>query len=257
MLVTGPDLLARMEPARGYLGDLAAGLRWRRTDLIAMLWAYFDESGVHDSTTGHLRRLTFGGCLSSLKDWSGFESEWRDVLGGEGIDCFHMTDFEKWRGPFDFRLSDGSRDVERHKHVLNRLLEVMARHIKYTYGFTRNVTKPSKALADTYESCVIDSIMHLANASAYQFGDKVSIIFARHKDFALPRIEQYFGFMNYGDARLGTVGTDTPQNLCELQAADIVGYEVSRMERDGATPRYPLKKLKELGCQFRFSTGFP
>jgi len=99
--------------------------------------------------------------------------------------------------------------------------------------------------------------MHLANASAYQFNDKISIIFARHKDFALHRVEQYFFLMNYGDARLGMVGTDSPQNLCELQAADIIGYEVSRMERDGIPRRYPLLRLQELGCKFRFSTSIP
>jgi hypothetical protein len=222
-----------------------------------MLWGYFDESGFHDSDTGNLRRLSFGGCLASCESWRGFESEWKGVLVPEGIDCFHMTDFEKWKKPFDFRLPDGSRDYERHNRILNGLLEVIARRAPHTYGFTRNVSKPSKALKDTYEWCVIDTIMHLANASAYQFNDKISIIFARHKDFALHRVEQYFGFMNYGDARLGMVGTDSPQNLCELQAADIIGYEVSRMERDGIPRRYPLLRLQELGCKFRFSTSFP
>ena len=110
----------------------------------------------------------------------------------------------------------------------------------------------SKAFKDTYENCIVDTIMHLANESSYRLNDKISMIFARHRDFSLSRIEKYFGFMNYGDARLGTVGTDTPENLCQLQAADIIGYEVSRMERDdGTAERYPLRRLKELGCKFR------
>ena len=57
--------------------------------------------------------------------------------------------------------------------------------------------------------------------------------------------------MNYGDARLGTVGTDNPANLCQLQAADIIAYEISRMQRDGVPQRYPLRRLEELGCLFR------
>jgi hypothetical protein len=241
-----------------YFDELSAGLRWRPRDLVAMLWGYFDESGFHDHKTGKLRRLSFGGCLASCDTWNGFKSEWKAVLAPEGIECFHMTDFEKWKEPFDFKLPDGSRDYERHNRILNGLLEVIARHVPHTYGFTRNVSKPSKALKDTYEGCVIDTIMHLASASAYQFNDKISIIFARHKDFALARIEQYFGFMNYGDARLGTVGIDSPANLCHLQAADIIAYEVRCMERDDEVPRrYPLLRLQQLGCKFRFSTSLP
>jgi len=222
-----------------------------------MLWGYFDESGFHDPATGRLRQLSFGGCLASCDSWSGFEAEWKAVLAPEGIACFHMTDFENWKEPFDFKLPDGSRDKAKHERILNALLEVIAKHVPHTYGFTRKVSKPSKALSDTYEWCIIDTIMHLANASAYQFDEKISIIFARHKDFALPRIERYFGFMNYGDARLGTVGTDSPGNLCELQAADIISYEISRMERDGIPRRYPLTQLSKLGCKFRFSTSLP
>ncbi len=41
-----------------------------------MLWAYFDESGLHDRGTGHLKRLSFGGCLASSERWNGFEGEW-------------------------------------------------------------------------------------------------------------------------------------------------------------------------------------
>jgi len=222
-----------------------------------MLWAYFDESGYHDPETGHLKKLSFGGCLASCEAWEGFEAEWQAVLVAEGIECFHMADFEAWVKPFDFKFADGNRDYEKHNRILNGLLEIIGRHVPHAFGFTRNVSKPGKALADTYEWCVIDTIMHMASASAYRFNDKISVIFARHKEFALPRIEQYFGFMNWGDARLGTVGTDTPTNLCQLQAADIIGYEVSRMERDEVLRRYPLRRLSELGCKFRFSTSYP
>ena len=244
-----------------YFVELRAGLSWREGNLVAMLWGYFDESGYHDPKTNHLKRLSFGGCLASVEEWEGFEAEWRDVLNQEGVNgSFHMADFERWVKPFDFTLADGSRDYERHKRLLNGLLEVIGRRSPHTFGFTRDVPtqRMSKAFKDTYENCIVDTIMHLANESAYRLNDRISIIFARHRDFSLNRIEKYFGFMNYGDARLGTVGTDTPENLCQLQAADIIGYEVSRMERDdGTAERYPLRRLKQLGCKFRFATGYP
>jgi hypothetical protein len=243
-----------------YFDELCAGLSWGERSLIVMLWGYFDESGYHDPGTNHLKKLSFGGCLASVDEWKGFGPEWISALDEEGIrGAFHMADFEKWIKPFDFKLDDGSRDYAKHNRLLNRLLEIIGRHVPRVFGFTHNVStkKLSKALKDTYESCVIDTIMYMANASAYDLNDRISIIFARHKEFALPRIEQYFGFMNYGDARLGTVGTDAPINLSQLQAADVVAYEISRMERDGIPRRYPILRLKELGCLFRFSTGYP
>src|SRR2546427_707773 len=122
-----------------------------------MMWAYFDESGYHHQKTGHLKRLSFGGCLASSEAWEGFEAEWKAVLGSEGIECFHMVDFEAWAKPFDFKLPDGSRDYKRHHRILNGLLEVIGRRAPYAFGFTRNVTRPSNALKDTYEWCVIDT----------------------------------------------------------------------------------------------------
>jgi hypothetical protein len=101
--------------------------------------------------------------------------------------------------------------------------------------------------------------MHLANGSADpdRYNDEISIIFARHPEFAQQHLEGYFGLMNWGAARLRTIGTDIPAKLCHLQAADLIAYEVSRMERDGVPRRYPIKKLEEFGCKFRFSTSYP
>jgi hypothetical protein len=222
-----------------------------------MLWAYFDESGFHDRASGKLLRLSFGGCMAPCESWSGFDAEWKEALESEHIDCFHMADFEAWRPPFDFKSEDGSRDHERHNRLLNDLLEIIARRSQWAFGFSRNVTIAGQTFRDTYEWCAIDTIMRLANGSAYRYEDEISVMFARHKDFAQQHLEGYFGLMNYGDARLRTIDTDVPSKLCQLQAADIIAYEVSRMERDGIPRRYPIKKLKELGVKFRFATAYP
>jgi hypothetical protein len=226
--------------------------------MVVMMWAYFDESGYDNRNTQHrerLERLTIGGCMASCEAWDGFEAEWRSVLGD--IECFRMADFERWAPPFDFKLADGSRDHARHRGILNGLLDVIGRRVPYALGFTRIVSKPSNALKDTYARCLIDTIMHLASASADRLNDKVSIIFARHKEISLQRIDECVE--NHGDARFGTVGTDTPINLCQLQAADIISYELSRMHRAECPQyyRHPLRKLSELGCAFHFSISDP
>jgi hypothetical protein len=182
-----------------------------------MLWAYFDESGFHERGSGKLLRLSFGGCMALCDAWNGFESEWKAILEPEGIDCFHMADFEAWRPPFDFKIPDGSRDHKRHNRILNSLLDVIARRSPWAFGFSRNVAILGQTLRDTYEWCAIDTIMHLARGSAYQYEDEISIIFARHEEFAQVHLERYFGLMNVGHARLRTVGTDVPSKLCQCE----------------------------------------
>jgi hypothetical protein len=48
----------------------------------------------------------------------------------DGVDCFHMVDFEAWTKAVDFKLVDGGRDYERHNRLLNGLQDV----IGWPYG---------------------------------------------------------------------------------------------------------------------------
>src|ERR1700676_2739289 len=42
-----------------------------------------------------------------------------------------------------------------------------------------------------------------------------------------------------------------PTDVCALQVADIVAYEICREEREIGIMRYPLQRLSALGCTFR------
>jgi hypothetical protein len=71
---------------------------------------------------------------SALADLSGkwidsVHGRWKAILIPEGIECFHMTDFENWKKPFDFKLGDGTRDYDRHHRILNGLLNIIGRRI--------------------------------------------------------------------------------------------------------------------------------
>jgi hypothetical protein len=56
-------------------------------------------------------------------------------------------------------------------------------------------------------------------------------------------------------------GTDSitigyPIDMCPLQAADIVAYEIKCEERQEMRPsRYPMERLHQLGCTFRLSSA--
>jgi hypothetical protein len=55
--------------------ELTMGLRWKPGDTIAMIQAFFDESGEHDRRTGRLVRLTIGGLLATVEAWQRFDAE--------------------------------------------------------------------------------------------------------------------------------------------------------------------------------------
>jgi hypothetical protein len=53
--------------------------------------AYFDDSGHPDDQEAVL----VAGFIASEHDWLLFEREWQEILDREGMEIFHMTDFEK------------------------------------------------------------------------------------------------------------------------------------------------------------------
>ena len=53
--------------------------------------AYFDDSGHPDDQEA----VVVAGFVASEDDWLLFEREWQEILDREGMEIFHMTDFEK------------------------------------------------------------------------------------------------------------------------------------------------------------------
>jgi Protein of unknown function (DUF3800) len=218
-----------------------------------MLMAYFDESGEHDQQTGHLRQLTVGGWITFESEWQKLESEWKSVLDRAGINAFHMTDFESYKGEFK------DLDEGKHKAVLNELLEIIAKHLTFGLGFTNRVQhqKPSKHFTDTYENDLINCLTFVGGRSGMGFNQKISVVFAKHQDYKQQRIQRIFDSVNLSDERLGTVSISDPAEVRGLQAADILAYELQHFNRDtskGLSRRYPLRRLKELGCGLWIST---
>jgi hypothetical protein len=62
-----------------------------------MFAAYFDESGIHQSS----EVVAVAGYLASVAQWNHFQRNWSDMLTQESIKCFHMTDLESLKGEFE------------------------------------------------------------------------------------------------------------------------------------------------------------
>jgi hypothetical protein len=225
-------------------GELLWGLGWQPRTLLAMLWHYLDESGEH-SPQGSLIRLTLGGGIASAEQWGQLEGPWKEALAEAGVSTFHMADFEAWAPPFDFRLSDGSRDREKHNRLLNALLDTIIAHIDQLVGFVGAESCGKPEFEDAYAANVAKAVKH-GLIDAYQSGEPIRMVFAKHRDFKGARIAKFFEQWDE-PGRLEFGGIAEPCDLPQLQVADIVAYEMSRWFRDQRPDedRYPLRRLKE------------
>jgi hypothetical protein len=100
--------------------------------VIAMLWAYFDESGFHapQLNGGGWRKMTVGGCIADDEAWNQLSVDWSAALSIWGLPVFHMADFENRIAPYD-KWTPAQRTDR-----LNMLLGMIGRTKAHCCGFT-------------------------------------------------------------------------------------------------------------------------
>jgi hypothetical protein len=217
------------------------------------IWGYYDESGEYDHS-GTLLNMTIGGVFAPLEQWRSFDVRWRATLASEGLDWFHMTEFEKWKPPFDFKHSDGSRDKLKHERLLNALLDIMLDHIDGFYGFGAvsmfDPGSPALNHANLMEDCVAAAIKN-AVLDVYDFYKQpLWLVFGKQKHFGEKHIRQYVETYDVPRGKIKCLSMENPKDVRPLQAADVLAYEMARAQRSGRNERYPFRKLKS-GAQVR------
>lgn len=254
------------------IAELAAGLNWRADDLIMSIWVKYDESGEYDAK-GNLLNMTIGACVTRLDKWTKFDAAWTQALIDEGIPaaasgkpCFHMTDFEAWQPPFDFKLPNGDRDKERHNRLLNRLLDTMLEHIEGFHGYGAvSQFDPTTNFGDVthhalMNDCMNGAIKHAALDIWDFYGEPLNLLFAKQEHIPERLIAGYINVYDWGPAagRIKSWSTGRPMDIPGLQAGDLFAYEMARAQRD-RPERYPFKRLvdgaKERGLRMTIYWG--
>lgn len=74
--------------------------------VIALLCAYFDDTGTHRDS----RVVGIAGMIGEMSDWSSFDAKWVAKIAQYGLSDFHATDCDNVAPEFD-RLSGTERDA--------------------------------------------------------------------------------------------------------------------------------------------------
>ena len=177
------------------------------------LWAFFDESGEHHSSEagGGLKRLTIGGCIASFETWESLSLEWASALEAMGLEMFHMKESKKGLGTF---------------------LDIMGAAKLHCWGST-NTVREGEPDRSVYKRCATDLLAEFS-----MLNESVEVVFARYQGFkAFTALHEALED-GYGKG-IRRITTDLPIDMCPLQAADIVAYEMRNSGDHGRGSFHP------------------
>jgi len=219
-----------------------------------MLWAYMDETGIHDKTTGHYKHLAIGGAIAEFCYWQTLEKKWRDALNDYGLNAFHMSHFEAY--DYEFSRDKGWTEA-RHKQFLNRLLHIIwESNIRTCFAAGTLAPKEQKGrtwFPAIYKRCVrrmLTDLLEQADQADYiGSGDRqIRAVFAKHQEINYPALSHYYARISRGLPRPILMAEELPERSPSLQVADFIVYEAARWLYDlNHPPRYPLRWLLSKG----------
>ena len=221
-----------------------------------MIIAYYDESGEYKDNK--LANMTVGVCVSHLEKWNTFDLAWRSSIESAGLPKgteFKTADFSAWVSPFDFKVANGHHDKERHNGLLNSLLTAMLDNVEWFQGFSISApisNNPSDAHKYALEDCICGAITHAVHDLWEHYQEPIKLVFDKQKHFGLNHIQKIADIYDFGSGkgRIRGVSFDNSCDISPLQAADLLAYEMSKIQRDGHPERYPFKVIRE-GCAER------
>ncbi len=218
-------------------------LEERGTRVLA-LYSYFDESG--HSKDPRVSVLAVGGCVSSVAGWKRLVPDWIDTLSAFSVSALHMKDFAHSKGEF------AGWNEDKRRAFLARLVGFMTRDVdayigeavSLPDGWHQRSDELKTRLKDPYYGCLIYCMTTLISYSARSVNfEEVNLVLADHPEYSAWATEVYHAVKENEDGghRLGSLTFDSPTGLVQLQAADLVAYELQHYLSD-TKPKGRTKK---------------
>lgn len=199
---------------------------------LAMLRAYFDESGTHIGSPV----TAIAGFAATAEVWTAIETEWSKVLADfkdKGVEAFHMTDCLAATGQFS-RL-----DAFWRNYLVNSLAAILERSdIQAIWAGVNtedwdDLTTPEfrEQFPKPYDLCFDEVVRQLYRWSRHGAdGTPVALVFGEQTEYqtrnelALQAWRRHPEFCRF----IGSVTYSSPKLLIPLQAADMLAYEINK-----------------------------
>lgn len=197
--------------------------------LLAMLVAYFDESGIHD----HSKVVSVAGLLADTSEWARLEQPWREQLSRPWLPknlWFHAYECEEGVEQFDGiqrpvreALANGLTNA-----ILDRSMAFIGGSV-FREDWERCTPQAFRnRFADPYDFCFEFAIQHVAEYVSEHFpGEFAAVVVAVPQDSRRLYVEKIHDLYQRSGAypALGSLSFNRPQTLIQLQAADLVAFE--------------------------------
>ncbi len=208
---------------------------------IVTVKAFVDDSGHVDDP--QIRAIACGGCIAPIDSWEHFEREWKQALADFGIRYFHMKHCAHFRGEFaKWKDTPSVRDA-----LMRRLVDVMTDRVAAYIGGAMwigpKVLRPTYDVAShPYFDCFQWAIYGaLQETVALPEGEKVQMIISESTELDAPSVTFYQRWKKVAP-RLGPITHASYREVVQLQAADLVAYELSYRV---SWPHFPERKTFE------------
>lgn len=195
---------------------------------LAVLTAYIDESGTHDTS----RAFSMAGYIAHSDAWEHFAVEWQKALDDFEIDFFHMAEYESGLGQFEGWSPE--LKIER----LGRLIRIINDHAIASFATAILLTdynavitpEADKFMGGPYGLAATLNMMSLSETLNLT-GAEGSIRYVYESGaVGAGQVLQVFNEneadpARKADLRLLSIGFENKRQFLPLQAADILAYE--------------------------------
>lgn len=132
---------------RHLLCQLAPNLFASRSGLnhIAMLHAYFDESGHPEDPNSKV--VSVATVVSTQRGWHQFEEKWGKVLRRHNVRGLHMTDYENSRGEFKNWQERGEKRIQ----FIGDLASILKNNIRFAFICSLSMDDWNKTMPGKFE----------------------------------------------------------------------------------------------------------
>jgi hypothetical protein len=199
---------------------------------IALVKAYFDETGTHDGSA----ITAIGGYVGSQESWASLETEWLAILEpyrNKGVRYFHMAEALAQEGQF------GRIDKPNVNYIVTQLAKLLGKtkpepffsavankdwdEVVTDEAFLQRFPKP---LYLCFEN-LVHSLWSWSRRHAG--GELVVPVFAYHKDYSprMAEIGAVYGAQAWYQKVLGPIAFDYPERVIPLQGADLLAHQMS------------------------------